>query len=462
MTREIEARAGVFIVCYSYSKVTRSSNNEELHLATFSQYKTMKQRPPKRVTFSAKDDVAIIESSFYIASPTSEVRATKGLSRIFASTFSIVFVLLALLLPVDNASHVASSLDGGAFSTPNTRSTESSPSSHPPPRRGKFVGDTFDAKDLYEAYKEVETEYHTKAFRDAADWRVLASRQEVEVSMMEHPSDPNCPYVKMVAVIPASVQECWSWLSLSNWPKNMPKMDPFYEGVDLHGDYDYKGVSMILARKRTKRILAFGKRDIVFLSVSDQPLSDGTWVSGSVSVETPQIPRQTAYTRAFQDSIAFYKPLEGNTKTRVTIVCRIDLNDSSAEGAGGWIPMWLYVKTIGATGVRSVTSMRDVITKEYAEKQLYLPQMEDKVLDPTRFNFWKRRIAGISLNSDPIKDETTIPEIEGPTPDHGKRWKFPWGKEPQSPSIPPKVDQAPILAGGTVRSHRVPRFFFKR
>ena len=41
-------------------------------------------------------------------------------------------------------------------------------------------------------------------------------------------------------------------------------MDPFYEGVELHGNYDYKGVNMILAQKRTKRILAFGKRDLVF------------------------------------------------------------------------------------------------------------------------------------------------------------------------------------------------------
>ena len=45
----------------------------------------------------------------------------------------------------------------------------------------------------------------------------------------------------------------------------------------------------------------------------------------------------------------------------MTIVCRIDLNDSSEDGAGGWIPMWLYVKTIGATGVRSVMNMRKAL-----------------------------------------------------------------------------------------------------
>ncbi|KAL3908050.1 MAG: hypothetical protein SGILL_008632 [Bacillariaceae sp.] len=131
-------------------------------------------------------------------------------------------------------------------------------------------------------------------------------------------------------------------------------------------DGDAEGIHMILARKRTKRILAFGKREFVFLSVKDEPLEDGTWCSGTVSVDSPsKVPRNKSYTRAFQDSIAFYKPLydnnDRNTRTKLTIVCRIDLNDSSEDGNGGWIPMWLYVKTIGTTGARSVMSMRKAL-----------------------------------------------------------------------------------------------------
>merc|ERR1712151_1296318 len=126
----------------------------------------------------------------------------------------------------------------------------------------------------------------------------------------------------------------------------MPLMDPFFEGVSLHGDFKHAGVRMTLARKRTKRILAFGKRDFVFVSVADRPLLDGTLISGTVSVITSEISRQRGYTRAFQDSIAFYRPFpEDNNRTHLTIVCRIDLNDSSDDGTGGFMPMWLYVKT---------------------------------------------------------------------------------------------------------------------
>jgi hypothetical protein len=413
-------------------------------------------RTQKRVTFSTKDEINFIEP--FVSS--GEGRAhMKGLSPIFVSTFSIIFVLLAIvLLPLDSsASHVMESPPGGAFSAHSAESANinnNNPASSP--KRAKFVGKSFDAKDLYEAYKEVETEYHTKAFRDVASWRVLATRQDVEVSMMEHPSDPNCPYVKMVAIIPASVQECWGWLSLSNWPKNMPKMDPFYEGVELHGDFDYKGVNMILARKRTRRILAFGKRDIVFLSVSDQPLSDGTWVSGSVSVETPQLPRQTGYTRAFQDSIAFYKPLDGNTSTHVTIVCRIDLNDSTSDGAGGWIPMWVYVKTIGGTGVRSVTSMRDEITKEHDANKSSLEPVEEKG-DRNRFlTLWKRKMFRKKGKSDPSTDD--VSSMESTT---SRRWKFPWVKEARISPVPTQVlDDEPLPPDA--RRHRVPWLFFKQ
>ena len=169
---------------------------------------------------------------------------------------------------------------------------------------------------------------------------------------------------------------------------------------------------MILARKRTKRILAFGKREFVFVSVTgDKPLDDGTWVSGTVSVEfnetktesdsdgngngnegddeninendtttiATSLPyRNKSYTRAFQDSIAFYKPLPpcasssssslSGERTKLTIICRIDLNDSSSStsdgGGGGCIPMWLYVKTIGITGARSVLNMRRALLEE--------------------------------------------------------------------------------------------------
>lgn len=230
------------------------------------------------------------------------------------------------------------------------------------PQRGKVLNSPINPRDLFQAYREIQLDYRNKAI--GRDWRLLNQKDGVEVSMLEHPEDPTCPYVRMKGTFPVSVEECWNFLSLSNWDYSMPKMDPFYEGVSLHGEYTHENVTMILCRKRTKRIFAFGKRDIVFLSVKDEPLPDGTWVSGTVSVQSDLLPRQPGYIRAFQDSIAFYKPVDGNTKTELTIMCRIDLNDSGEDGTGGFIPMWLYVKTIGKTGTQSVIRMRNALIEE--------------------------------------------------------------------------------------------------
>ncbi|OEU09862.1 hypothetical protein FRACYDRAFT_220431, partial [Fragilariopsis cylindrus CCMP1102] len=311
----------------------------------------------------------------------------------------------------------------------------------------KVLEKQFNEHDLLRAYREIQSEYRNKAFGDEyysnnnngeeeeeisssssssssalqqqqqqqQQWKVLTTMNPnknkkntnddnesddeiIRVSMLEHPSDPLCPYVKMEAIIPKSVEKCWNFLSLDKWDETMPTMDPFYEGlVQFH---------MILARKRTKRILAFGKREFVFVSVTgDKPLDDGTWVSGTsdsdgngnegddenenendtTTIATSLPYRNKSYTRAFQDSIAFYKPIPpsesssssstslSGERTKLTIICRIDLNDSSSStsdggggggGGGGCIPMWLYVKTIGITGARSVLNMRRALLKE--------------------------------------------------------------------------------------------------
>ena len=274
-------------------------------------------------------------------------------------------------------------------------------------QRGKVLCNTItdpsqvDVNELYHAYKEIQQEYYERAFSSAtkSKWKLLTDYDNVQVSLMDVDHDPTCPYVKMTTVIDVSVEECWEFLQLSNWHVNMPKMDPFYESVKIYGEYTYTGdtkkklmwgggrggehhdsVHMILAKKQTKRIITFGKRDFVFLSVSDMPLQDGTMISGTVSIHLPSlIPKNPSegYTRAYQDSIAFYKPLNDNTQTQITIICRIDLNDnlileddeSNGDGGGGLIPMWLYVKTIGVTGNKSVRTMRDVLVEAKHERE---------------------------------------------------------------------------------------------
>ena len=202
------------------------------------------------------------------------------------------------------------------------------------PERGKLLPDPASSKDLYEAYSEIQKDYESKAFcANQHHWKILNDKHNVRVSLLTHPHDPSCPYVKMEGRIPVPVEDCWEWLRVDDWDRTMKVMDPYYEGSEIHGDYSYElpankrinnqknVVRMLLCRKRTKRILAFGKRDLVFLSVAEeQPTADGSWVSGTVSVRTEQLPRRVGYTRAFQDSIAFYKPVENNTQTYVDVV----------------------------------------------------------------------------------------------------------------------------------------------
>lgn len=247
------------------------------------------------------------------------------------------------------------------------------------PVRARILPTPFDKEDLRIAYMELRDSYRKVSASDEG-WMELSKRDGVEVSLLNHPTDPWCPYVRMKTVFPTSVENCWNFLQVANWDYSMPKMDPFYEGVEIYEKVNYKKFSFILCRKRLKRIFAFGKRDLVFLSVTeDKPLEhDGTWVSGTVSVETEQIPRKPGYTRAFQDSVGFYKPVKNNTHCEVTITCRIDLNDSAEGGAGGFIPMWLYVKTIGYNGVQSMIRMRQALINELMNRQ----QSNQKLLDP--------------------------------------------------------------------------------
>lgn len=248
--------------------------------------------------------------------------------------------------------------------------------------RGKVISNYVTGKELFEAYRQIREEYHTKAMsKDYIEkWNILKETDDgVQIGMLQHPSDPTCPYVRMVADMPGEVNDVWDFLELDNWEESMPKMDPFYAGLTILGKYTHRpharrpAVNMVLARKRTKRIVTFGKRDFTFVSVSDIPQSNGVRVSGTVSVVTPKFPREKNFVRAFQDSVAFYESLPNDSildepRSRLTIVCRIDLNDSSKGGEGGNIPMWIYVKTIGQSGVLSMNNMKAELRKRLDTK----------------------------------------------------------------------------------------------
>jgi hypothetical protein len=246
-------------------------------------------------------------------------------------------------------------------------------------QRGKPISHEVKAEELYMAYQDIREEYKQRATSEeyADKWDILraSANGDTVISMLQHPDDASCPYVRMQATLPGDRQDVWSFLELDNWSETMPKMDPFYKDLQILRRYKYKpsptsrAVAMVLAKKRTKRIVVYGKRDFTFVSVSDIPRSDdGAWASGTISVITPHLPRDPSYVRGFQDSIAMYEVLPkdhetGEPRSLLTIVCRIDLNDSADGGVGGAVPMSFYTSTIGMSGLISMTSMRSELRK---------------------------------------------------------------------------------------------------
>ena len=77
----------------------------------------------------------------------------------------------------------------------------------------------------------------------------------------------------------------------------------------------------------------------------------------------------------------------GEPRSFLTIVCRIDLNDSADGGVGGAVPMSFYTSTIGMTGLISMNSMRSELRKRLdvkLQQQQQQQQEEVAVRDQTR------------------------------------------------------------------------------
>jgi hypothetical protein len=159
-----------------------------------------------------------------------------------------------------------------------------------------------------------------------------------------------------------------------------------------------------VGRRTTKRLLVYGKRDFAFAAVEEK--RGHTLVSGVVSLpEHPMLPEFSGYTRyvmsrpsridlvgecvswwnrgrlrktslvmvvmpraegklwqrwslrcdvgwfarAWQDLVSFYIPM-GPNRTRAVMVMRTDLRGS--------IPMWLFTKSCGATGVHVMHTLK--------------------------------------------------------------------------------------------------------
>ena len=93
----------------------------------------------------------------------------------------------------------------------------------------------------------------------------------------------------------------------------------------------------------------------------------------------------------------------GEPRSFLTIVCRIDLNDSADGGVGGAVPMSFYTSTIGMTGLISMNSMRSELRKRLdvkLQQQQQQQQQEEEEEEEVAVRDQTRAV-----------DETTCPLI---------------------------------------------------
>lgn len=139
-----------------------------------------------------------------------------------------------------------------------------------------------------------------------------------------------------------------------------------------------------LGLRCTKRLLVYGKRDFALASIEEHrpsppsPSSPHAWTYTTAVLSMPDhplMPEASGYTRAYQDMVAFYTPLgekkkgrkgwgrrkegetgEGQGRSRVSMLMRTDLR--------GNIPLWLFSKTCGHTGLHVLQTLQKVVGTE--------------------------------------------------------------------------------------------------
>ena len=86
----------------------------------------------------------------------------------------------------------------------------------------------------------MKSKQSTQSYPCSETWKTLRETEDgIQVSKLNHPEDPSSPYVRMSAIMPGSVQTNWNFLGMDTWNTTMPKLDPFYDGLEVKKRYSY-------------------------------------------------------------------------------------------------------------------------------------------------------------------------------------------------------------------------------
>ena len=190
--------------------------------------------------------------------------------------------------------------------------------------------------------------------------------------------------VRVTLNISASISTVSHYLDARHWNSTQKHTDPFFEGWDVLQDVGSvyprfespmealtggrgSGYDVVVGRRTTKRLLAFGRRDMVLACFKESGVgSTGhRWERhAAISVDHPDYPAMgdrsnKKFTRAFQNMVIELKEVDKGTE--VTCVMRVDL--------GGNIPRGVFRRTVGRTALMAFKAVRSRAEREEKSKK---------------------------------------------------------------------------------------------
>ena len=245
---------------------------------------------------------------------------------------------------------------------------------------------------LLSLYSESSDAYDSSS---ASSWEKIAGNSQITVSLLDSIYPPT---IKVVLDILAPIEyvefyldpDHWSEVSslcfvshfrrglpltpphLATLPKTQHIQDPFFDNWEVLHDLGpisprsskSPPVSISIGRRTTKRLLTFGRRDLVFACFKESLPSLNATRFAALSISHPSHPLVnpgTPYTRAFQDLIITATALSASV-THVECFMKVDL--------GGNIPKWVFRKTVGQTGLMAFKAISKKAVESFAKGRM--------------------------------------------------------------------------------------------
>jgi len=149
------------------------------------------------------------------------------------------------------------------------------------------------AAELVEYYKEVSSDYATPE----TTWPLITTSNGISVYMSTGATNAAVSVIRVELDINAPLEYAAHQLQVEHWSDTQAMQDPFFDKWELLHDLGVVGkgngqVAVKMGRRLTKRLLTFGRRDLVLGCFEEKGIAkEGRWLRlGFLSVSHPYYP----------------------------------------------------------------------------------------------------------------------------------------------------------------------------